>query len=274
MKKYQPLVLQKLDIGIPGIHVRQLALHRHLPETVAVEPHHHKFAQSLLYLSGQGAQEISGRSYPVETGTGVFLPPGVRHAFRRAANRRPICLVVDFDWRGARSKPAHVAPLPTATLHEIRQQLSRIAHCQRQAAAGPPLRISALILGLLDLLLGEMVIPRTGLAEFQSPVARKLHGLLAAPGAAAVPIHKLAAQAGYQHDYLNRLLKHHDGLTLGQMRARKLMARAQELLPQADSIAAVALELGFSDPNYFARWFRKHAGVTPSDWGRRALPRA
>lgn len=268
MKKYQPLVLQKLDIRIPGIHVRQLALHRHLPETTAVEPHHHPFAQSLLYLSGQGAQEISGRNYPVETGTVVFLPPGVRHAFRRAANRRPICLVVDFDWRGSRAKPAQLNPLPTATLHEIRQQLSRLAHYQRQAASGPALRISALILALLDLLLGGMVIPRPGQAEFQSPVARKLQGLLAAPGAAAVPIHQLAAQAGYQHDYLNRLLKQHDGLTLGQMRARKLVVRAQELLPQANSIAEVALALGFGDPNYFARWFRKHAGVPPSQWRR------
>jgi AraC family transcriptional activator of pobA len=269
MKKYQPLVLQKLDIRIPGLHVRQLALHRHLPETTAVEPHNHKFAQSLLYLSGQGAQEIDGRIYPVQTGTAVFLPPGVRHAFRRAANRHPICLVVDFDWRGARSKPAQIAPLPTATLHEIRQQLSRLAHHQRQSPPGSALRISPLILALLDLLLAGPVIPRPGQVEFQSPVARKLHGLLAAPGAAAIPVHKLAEQAGYQHDYLNRLLKRHDGLTLGQMRARKLLARAQELLPPANSIAEVALALGFSDPNYFARWYRKHAGVTPSH-GRRS----
>jgi len=271
MKKYQPLVLQKLDIRIPSIHVRRLALHRHLPETTNVEFHEHQFAQSLLYLSGQGTQEIGGHSYPVETGTAVFLPPGIRHSFRRAANRRPLCLVLDFDWRGAKSKLPQVTALPTAGLHEIRQQLSRISQCQRLPDSGPVIRISGLILGLLDLLLVGWVIPQARRAEFQSPVARKIRGLLDAPGAASVSVRMLAAQAGYQHDYLNRLLKQHDGLTVGQMRARRLLTRAQDLLMKSDSVTEVALHLGFSDPNYFARWFRKNVGMTPSQWRTRTV---
>ena len=266
MKKYQPLVLQKLDIRLPGVHVRQLALHRHLPETTAVQPHVHHYSQCLLYLSGRGRQEINGRAYPVTTGTTVFLPPGCRHAFRREANRRPICLVLDFDWRGARLKPARVAMLPTATLHEVRSQLARLAHQQRQRGAGPALQISALILSLLDALLTGVAEPQSRQQQFQSPVARKLHGLLAAPETAALSLRKLAQHAGYQQDYLNRLLKQHDGLTLGQMRARKLVTRAQELLPRLDSIADVAEAVGFSDPNYFARWFRKHTGMSPKRW--------
>lgn len=271
MKKYHPLVLQKLDVHIPGIHVRQMALHRHLTETAAVDPHAHKFSQCLLYLSGHGTQEIDGRVYPVATGTAVFLPPGVRHAFRREANRPPICLVLDFDWRGARSKPAQVAQLPTATLHEVRQQLARLAHQQKLQHTGPAFQISALILSLLDALLTGLVIARPDRREFHSPAARKLHGLLAAPGGASIPLSKLADQAGYQHDYLNRLLKQHDGLTMGQIRARKLVARAQQLLPQAASITEVASAVGFSDPNYFSRWFRKHTGISPGRWRSNAM---
>jgi len=74
--------------------------------------------------------------------------------------------------------------------------------------------------------------------------------------------------AGYQHDYLNRLLKEHEGLTLGQLRAHKLLARVQRLLRQAGSIAEVAEAVGFDDPNYFARWFRKQTGLSPSRWRR------
>ncbi len=269
MKKYQPLVLQKLDIRIPTIHVRQLALHRHLPETTDVQPHEHKFSQCLLYLSGRGTQAIGARSYPVETGTTVFLPPGVRHAFRREANRRPICLVLDFDWRGARSRPAHVTPLPATALHDVRRQLARLVHQQRQRAttsASPAFQISALILRLLDALLTGVVVPQPSQTEFQSPLARRLHGLLAATETAAIPLGKIAHQAGYQHDYLNRLLKQHDGLTLGQMRALKLVARAKQLLSQMNSISEVAGAVGFNDPNYFSRWFRKHTGMTPGRW--------
>lgn len=269
MKKYHPLVLQKLAIRIPGIHLRQLAVHRHLPETTAVSPHAHKFCQFLLYLTGKGLQQIEGRDFPVATGTAVFLPPRVLHAFRREANRRPICLVLDFDWPEAKDKPPQIESLSTSTLHGIRQQLARIVQLQAQPDSGPPVHISAGILNLLESLLAGTALSQTKRVVFQSPVARKLSGLLAASEFASLPLGQLARTAGYQHDYLNRLLKRHDGLTLGQMRANKLVSRAQQLLPQSDSIAGVAEAIGFSDPNYFARWFRKHTGVSPGKWRTR-----
>lgn len=271
-KEYQPLVLEKLDVRVPSIHVRQLALHRHLPETTAVRPHVHKFAQCLLYLSGQGRQQIENRSHLVQTGTAVFLPPGVEHAFHREANRRPICLVIDFDWRGARRKSPRVALLPLSTLRETRQQLAAIAHLQRRAHAGPPLQMSALILRLLDLLLnGAALTPALG-GQHLSPISRKVESLLVSPDATGVSLGKLARLAGYQHDYLNRLLKNHSGLTLGQFRARKLVTRAQQLLQSEESVAEVSGALGFADPNYFSRWFRKQTGVTPGYWRRHSAP--
>jgi AraC-like DNA-binding protein len=198
----------------------------------------------------------------------AFLPPRVQHAFRRQANRRPVCLVLDFDWRGAQSRSVRVTRLPENDLHAAREQIARIAHCQRQSASEPPLHVSALILALLEMLLGATVIPRQTQSRAQSALARKLHLLFTSPDAASLPLNQLARLAGYQHDYLNRLLKQDEGLTLGQMRAHHLLAEAQRRLPQAGSIADVAEALGFSDPNYFARWFRKHTGVSPTQWRR------
>jgi AraC-like DNA-binding protein len=266
MKTYQPLVLQKLNIRIPHLHVRQFAVHRHLPETTDVKPHAHPFAQCLLYLSGRGKQEIAGRAHPIETGTAVFLPPRVNHAFHREANRRPICMVLDFDWRGAAARPAQVLPLPLGRLHELRQLLARLVGLQRQSNPAPSIQMSAFILTLLDHLLADTVFHSSRPAVFQSPVARKLDRLLSATDTASEPLSALASKAGYQPDYLNRLLKQHDGLTLGQLRARKRLAHAQQLLRQTGSVAEVANAVGFGDPNYFARWFRKHTGRSPSRW--------
>jgi AraC-like DNA-binding protein len=266
MKTYQPLVLQKLDIRIPHLHVRRLAVHRHLPETTDVKPHGHSFAQCLLYLSGRGIQEIAGRTHPIETGSAVFLPPGMNHAFHREANRRPICMVLDFDWRGSGARPAQVLPVPTGRLHELRQLLARLVGLQRQPGPAPSIQMSAVILTILEHLLTATVFHEIAPSGFQSPVARKLDRLLSAPETASEPLGALASKAGYQPDYLNRLLKQHDGLTLGQLRARKRLAHAQQLLRQSGSIAEVATAVGYGDPNYFARWFRKQTGRTPSRW--------
>lgn len=268
MKKYQPLLLQQLDIQLPGVHIRRLALHRHLPETTDIRPHAHKFFQCLVYLSGQGQQRIRDAVYATRTGTAVFLPPKVEHAFHRLADRHPICLIIDFDWRGAPKRSAQVAPLPLAGLREIRHRLAGISHLQRQPDAKPPLLMSASIIQLLNAILSGMALTRHHQAEPLSPVSRKVDALLAAPESAGLSLGKLSERAGYQHDYLNRLLKHHAGLTLGQFRSRKLMTRAQQLLRQTHSVAAVSSQVGFSEPNYFARWFKRQTGMTPTAWRR------
>lgn len=271
MKKYQPLLLQKLDIHLPGVHIRRLALHRHLPETTDIQPHAHKFSQCLVYFSGQGQQQIRKVVYATRTGTAVFLPPKMEHAFHRLADRHPICLIVDFDWRGASSRMATVMPLPLSTLREIKHQLSGISQLQRLPAAKPPLLMSSMIIKLLNTVLEGLDLTQHHPPERLSPVSRKVEVLLSSPEAANVSLRKLSGMAGYQHDYLNRLLKKQAGLTLGQFRSRKLVIRAQQFLRQPKTIAEVSSLAGFAEPNYFARWFRKQTGMTPSAWRRENL---
>jgi AraC family transcriptional activator of pobA len=268
MNKYQPLLLQKLDIHIPGVRIQHLALHRHLPETTDIQPHAHDFSQCLVYFSGQGQQRIRDAVYATRPGTAVFVPPKAQHAFHRLSDRRPICLIVDFDWRGMSKRRGQVTPLPLSVLREIKQQLAGISHLRRQPNIKPQLMMSALIIHLLNSILVGMGLTELRQLEPLSPVSRKVDALLASPESIGLPLGKLSRLAGYQHDYLNRLLKRHAGLTLGQYRARKVVGRAQQLLRRGNSIAAVSSMAGFSEPNYFARWFRKQTGMTPTEWRR------
>jgi AraC family transcriptional regulator, transcriptional activator of pobA len=46
------------------------------------------------------------------------------------------------------------------------------------------------------------------------------------------------------------------------------VVQAQQLLPQMKNVAEVAAALGFHDPNYFSRWFRKQTGQSPTGWSQ------
>jgi AraC-like DNA-binding protein len=268
MKRYQPLILQKLNVQVPGIKIHQLALHRHLPETTSVRPHAHRFGQCLLYLTGQGTQQIQSHAHPIRAGTAVYLPPGTEHAFFREANRRPICLVINFNWRTGAGKPAKVKPLPLSMVLEARQQISAISHLQRRPNTGSLQETGARSLELLALLLSGMELARYQRSGESSPILRRMEKLLAVPETWNLRLGDLARRAGYQRDYLNRLLKAHTGLTLGQYRSRKLAEQAQQLLRQKSQVGNVAAALGFNDPNYFSRWFRKQIGESPVRWRR------
>jgi AraC-like DNA-binding protein len=77
----------------------------------------------------------------------------------------------------------------------------------------------------------------------------------------------VAAQLGVTPRYVQLLLEE-SGQTFTQHVLRRRLERAKELLvrdvDQNRKIAAVALEVGFSDLSHFNRTFRRHFGDTPS----------
>jgi len=73
-------------------------------------------------------------------------------------------------------------------------------------------------------------------------------------------------RSGLQKDYLNRLVRRACGLTFGQWRSRELLRAAENELKRGSRVTATAESLGFIDPGYFGRWFRKQTGLPPSHW--------
>jgi len=65
-------------------------------------------------------------------------------------------------------------------------------------------------------------------------------------------------------DRLNDHVKRATGVTAGHLiRQRVLTEAKRQLVFTAQPIQDIAQELAFSDPSHFARFFRKHTGITP-----------
>ena len=82
----------------------------------------------------------------------------------------------------------------------------------------------------------------------------------------------IAVEVGLAPAALSRLLmrRYGQGFTgvLNQMR----IDRAKRLLAsEDDSLLQVALSCGFDDPSYFTKVFRRHEGMTPSEYRKRML---
>jgi AraC-like DNA-binding protein len=77
---------------------------------------------------------------------------------------------------------------------------------------------------------------------------------------------RIARTIGYHPDHLTRKLKRQTGLGLRALRDSVRLETAQSALRTEATIAEAATRAGFDDPNYFARWFRRQTGRTPTDW--------
>ncbi|MEZ0541798.1 helix-turn-helix domain-containing protein [Fibrella arboris] len=77
-------------------------------------------------------------------------------------------------------------------------------------------------------------------------------------------VHQLAAQLNLSPRYLSDLLKQETGKTTIELIHLGLMSEAKNRLRQNElSISEIAYSLGFDNPSYFSRLFKKEVGLSP-----------
>ncbi|MEC0249460.1 AraC family transcriptional regulator, partial [Paenibacillus chitinolyticus] len=81
-----------------------------------------------------------------------------------------------------------------------------------------------------------------------------------------VTIEQLAQHMGYHRTYLSKLFRQHTGLTPTQFLLKIRMERAKLLMTEGSTIEQIAYSVGFSDPLYFSKQFKKWFGCTPSEY--------
>lgn len=270
MKNYRPLLIQDLNLAMPGLTVQRLRLNRHLPEARWTE-HSHPHNQLLVYLMGRGQQKLNGVVHAARPGTVIHVPPEMPHAFDQQAGRQPLCLVIDLTMEQGRGVAQESAQLTADQLSETKARLSTLFRHPQVERREMSLRVGAVVLDILDIALKAIgwltPVNRFGDARHFS-IGKRVERLLEAQDSADADLNHIASQTGYQYDHLNRLLRAECGLTLGQLRSRVRLRRAVALLGEKKPVQEVGEAVGILDPNYFARWFRQQTGVTPSSWRR------
>lgn len=85
-----------------------------------------------------------------------------------------------------------------------------------------------------------------------------------------IDLEQLATQAGLSKFHFHRLFKAATEVSPWQYQTNLRMNEARRLLRESEeSIVAVALEVGYSNPSHFARLFRRETGISPSEYRRR-----
>ncbi|MGV8095710.1 MAG: AraC family transcriptional regulator [Mangrovibacterium sp.] len=76
-----------------------------------------------------------------------------------------------------------------------------------------------------------------------------------------------ASRLNISPNYLNMLSREIGGKNAGQFIADRIALEAKRLLYYtSDDVSEVAFKLGFDDPSYFARFFKKQEGLSPSEF--------
>jgi AraC-like DNA-binding protein len=76
-----------------------------------------------------------------------------------------------------------------------------------------------------------------------------------------------ARQLGVTVNYLNDVVREETGQAAGEhVRLRRLLDAKRLLLHSTLSVSEIGYQLGFADPSYFSRFFRRYENVTPAEF--------
>lgn len=150
--------------------------------------------------------------------------------------------------------------------------LSSIFQEQRDAHPGSELAARARLLLMLQQVsrqaIEELAREKRDVAPSRShlQVARALdfiEGQIAKP----ISLHDLAEHLRLNPEHLSRIFRSRTGKSVGEYILRRKMNVAKELLiASGKSVKEVSASVGFRDPLYFSRQFRKSEGVSPTEF--------
>jgi AraC family transcriptional activator of pobA len=88
------------------------------------------------------------------------------------------------------------------------------------------------------------------------------------------PVSRYAEQLGLSTERLNRMVRNETGQNAQSLIHTRLAREAcRRLVHVAAPVSRLAFDLGFQDPAYFCRFFKRHTGLGPREYRTRTLAR-
>ncbi|WP_157895194.1 AraC family transcriptional regulator [Verrucomicrobium sp. GAS474] len=266
----------------------------HDPEEL---PHDHDFVELQICVGGKGRQQTAADDFVFSRGKAMVISPGAWH--RHYDNKRMDVYVCCFEakllmhellwtlddpilnlllWQRFANKGGglSVLTLDDALLEKCIPALDAlVALGENHDPSEKAMRLGNLIVILAHLAKGKLerevkpTVPAIHVAVRRCLSLMEEH--LAEPWTAE----GLSEKLNINVSYLGRLFKSMLGVSPMAYLSHMRMERAARLLSQTDRrISEVASDVGWPDPNYFARRFRLYFGISASEYRARQIRHA
>ena len=262
---------------------------RSRPYNWTIRPHKHDALIQILYLmEGSGEILLDDTRYLMRSPCLISIPAQTVHGFNFADNvngpavtaaQRPLESLLGVsnpELIALIRKPAAIA-LDQATQHAeslmpLFLAIEREARIQSagQATAGMAL-LAAVCIHMSRLSSAGDTVSSTPISR-KTTQLEKFRAMLDENYKKHLPITAYAEHLGITPGQLSRLCREVLGVSsLDIIHARLIHEAQRELVYTANSTKQLAYFLGFADETYFCRFFRKHTGLSPSEFRAKAV---
>lgn len=261
------------------IHIEEISA-RSAARNWQIDTHTHEGLLQLLFVfSGTARVLLDSTERDYVAPIAVVIPPGVIHAFKFMPETEGHVLTLDASGLAGESEDgtqmfsvlkgeADVIGLDgdgsgsAARLRGLLEQIEAEFH-----APGPAsIRLQVwLVRALLLLLVRARLHSETTSDERTAGLMERFRALVEENFAQHWPVERYAEALNLTESRLNRLSQKSFGQSAFALTQERLLLEARrKLIYTSTPVSQLAYELGFSDPAYFCRFFKKQAGLAPS----------
>jgi AraC-like DNA-binding protein/mannose-6-phosphate isomerase-like protein (cupin superfamily) len=253
--------------------------------------HRHRDLELLYFVRGGGRHRVADHCWSARAGDVVLVAPVAQHDLSTVGKAQGWALEFSIEGLGGLAggdAPLllwHANPLlhaflaaeadpaaghfqvPRGERHSWSARLRQLDTELRGRRAGYREAVeSHLMLILVDLARLADDIAGSFRAQ-RDPLLADVFALIESRYRDDITLTSIAGELGYSPAYLTHLVREKTGRTVADWITHRRMAEARKLLADTDLTAQqVAWGVGYQDPAYFSRRFRKVHGTAPSAW--------
>jgi AraC family transcriptional regulator, transcriptional activator of pobA len=241
--------------------------------------------QIIWVTTGAGVHLIDGEVYPVSDGTMFFVAPGQMHSWDTEAMRNHLRgYVIRFDadfvnvsiltertapWFARLYRPM-ATPVLSLEANQSKVLLDIVAKLEEEYCSQARGRLGALQ-AYFQVLLIQLDRFRSGSRPHDAPapsaLADKFRSLVDRHLGQGLCTADYARRLQVTESRLSDVIKRVTGMTPRQLLQERILLEAKRLLTQTEAgVSDIASGLGFDDPAYFCRFFRKGTNRSPTEF--------
>ena len=249
-------------------------------------PHLHNFYSIFWIQSGQAVHATDFVEYVIEKDTLLFVPPGLKH--RMVLDQIAGGFSILFNEEFARYNRKNYTPFKEYDLFNnpefksiikvddaVKDQLNALISLMTEEVQQPDKYSADAVLNLLHLFLLKSI--RVFETQYQPALADaeqtdsvsiiRFKELIEENYTREKSVSAYADMLSMNPTCLNEVTKKSAGITAGEMIRNRIIEEAkQKLFATNMSGKEIAYLLGFDDPSYFSRFFKKYTGLTIKDF--------
>jgi AraC-like DNA-binding protein len=231
-------------------------------DTYYFPKHQHSFWEIAYYTHGSGVNTIGDKEFSIYPGQIICQPPGVPHSEYAEKGYRNIYFTV-----GTFESSENIVPVfadnESKQVYNILMQLYTEAHLQRK-------NWKNITESLLNTAYHYMI--SFSYEKAKNPYVEKIENLLISNiSKQNLCYHEIMSEIPLSIDHCRRLFIKETGKTPSEYLTEKRINYAKLLIEtrlrnNSISVKEIANHVGFDDPYYFSRVFKKVTGKSPTKW--------